>query len=189
MTNEPGENVNLSFENLPPQDKFRTLRGFYLASITHHRSIPLISSLARKWQIPEKTVVAKLLKERGSEVNKMRDLLRTANITQAMKDHINHDFGQFFSRPSKQGALNEEFIKLPEWLNRNDAGIYSEDKEICKEIERIEYGKISKLIALLHTEDNESLPGSDPIYANLIGRWRQEFFQRYGDEPQGNSDE
>lgn len=177
-----------------PKDLNRQLRAFYLKA--HQINPPSLLGLSNKLDTIEDVLelqkralesINRRAKNEATEklVERLKDLLKPANTTQAMKDYIEREFVEgllWGGRPSVDDDL------LPEWVDiKGNAGIYDPDKEKIKLVERSVYDAYMKRALLgKRFEDAQSKFMGRPsraIQDKHLPGWRAEFIARYGEKP------
>lgn len=204
MTGEPDEIPSQTFEKLHPAEKNQALKSFYWESLKYTFSPePLKKPLGEGVDLKERLVSAlelgyQIKKRLGSGVKealvrRLRMFLKSSNVTGPMKDYIIWEFeGRFFAL-GFGNKVDEKDLELPFWLDKKDTGISSEDKDSLKEIEEKTYRKAAEGLTAFKQQQAELLAlleklGKDKGYSrtledDILVRWRQEFKERYDNEP------
>ncbi len=110
----------------------------------------------------------------------LKVLLDFAHISDSFKEVISDDFRTYyFVGIEKDGERYDILSRLIEENELADGGIFDRGKAI--DVERSFYRRLSRdelLLLRVKEFDNETLT---PYL--FIARWRQDFVERYGDEP------
>lgn len=117
-------------------------------------------------------------------VERLKVLVVSANVTQAMKDYLVSDF----QKGLVIGGVAPDVDNLPIWIgDEGNTGIYDPDKEKIKPIERSAYRAYMKVALIEKSFEYEQSKfmkrPSRAVQDRHLPGWRSEFTERYGEEP------